>query len=178
LPEAEQELIGGYHTEYAGMKLLLFLIAEFLHMITASFLIVVLFFGGWHLWGVTGHENDVTWSTALLRIAAFAIKVVLVILFFMLIRWSWPRFRFDQLMSLAWKVMLPLGLVNLLTMAVLVEMREQGVAVLQNMWTVVAVSWIVTLVAWIAAGILAPLASDNWPRRAPSALDPERRLSA
>ena len=54
LPEAEQELVGGYHTEYSGIRLLLFLVAEFLHMITASFLIVILFFGGWHLWGVTG----------------------------------------------------------------------------------------------------------------------------
>ena len=51
LPECEQELIGGYHTEYAGMKLLLFLIAEFLHMVVAAFLIVILFFGGWHFWG-------------------------------------------------------------------------------------------------------------------------------
>ena len=54
MPEAEQELIGGYHTEYSGMKLLLFLMAEFLHMITASFLIVILFLGGWHFWGLTG----------------------------------------------------------------------------------------------------------------------------
>ena len=57
LPEAEQELIGGYHTEYAGMKLMLFLIAEFLHMVTAAFLIVILFFGGWHLWGLTGSRR-------------------------------------------------------------------------------------------------------------------------
>src|SRR6266550_8237872 len=68
LPEAEQELIGGYHTEYSGMKLLLFLIAEFLHMITAAFLIVILFFGGWHLWGLTGSTDDVTWPIAILRV--------------------------------------------------------------------------------------------------------------
>ena len=61
LPEAEQELIGGYHTEYSGMKLLLFLIAEFLHMITAAFLIVILFFGGWHFWGLTGSSDVVIW---------------------------------------------------------------------------------------------------------------------
>ncbi len=58
LPEAEQELIGGYHTEYSGMKLLLFLIAEFLHMVTAAFLIVILFLGGWHFWGLTGSGDD------------------------------------------------------------------------------------------------------------------------
>jgi NADH-quinone oxidoreductase subunit H len=178
LPEAEQELIGGYHTEYAGMKLLLFLIAEFLHMITASFLIVILFFGGWHLWGVTGSGDEITWVTALLRIAVLSLKIFLVILFFMLVRWSWPRFRFDQLMALAWKMMLPLGLVNLVAMAVLVEMREQGVIATETMWPIVSISWGVTLVAWLVSGLLAPLASDNRPRRALGPLDAERRLSA
>jgi NADH-quinone oxidoreductase subunit H len=179
LPEAEQELIGGYHTEYAGMKLLLFLIAEFLHMITASFLIVILFFGGWHLWGLTGGPDEpVTWQIALLRIAVLGLKIVLVILFFMLVRWSWPRFRFDQLMALAWKVMLPLGLVNLLTIAVLIELREQGLIAAESLWPVVAISWAVTLVAWIVAGYLAPLSTDNRPRRAVGPLDAERRLGA
>src|SRR5688572_3437498 len=64
LPEAEQELVGGYHTEYAGMRLIMYLIAEFLHMITASFLIVILFLGGWHFWGITGSTNDVSWFEA------------------------------------------------------------------------------------------------------------------
>ena len=68
LPECEQELIGGYHTEYAGMRLLMYLIAEFLHMVTVSFLIVILFFGGWHFWGLTGADNNVTWVTAILRV--------------------------------------------------------------------------------------------------------------
>ena len=121
LPEAEQELVGGYHTEYAGMRLLLFLIAEFLHMVTAAFLIVILYFGGWHLWGLTGSSDVVTWPVAILRIVVLGAKVLAVILFFMIVRWSWPRFRFDQLMSLAWKVMLPLGVVNLVLMAVLSE---------------------------------------------------------
>ena len=65
LPEAEQELVGGYHTEYSGIKLLMFLVAEFLHMVTAAFLIVILFFGGWHLWGLTGSGDNVTWLQAL-----------------------------------------------------------------------------------------------------------------
>ncbi|MEX0586414.1 MAG: NADH-quinone oxidoreductase subunit NuoH, partial [Pirellulales bacterium] len=116
LPEAEQELIGGYHTEYGGMKLLLFLIAEFMHMITASFLIVILFLGGWHFWGLTGSSNDVSWGIAILRIVVLTAKILAVIGLFMLVRWSWPRFRFDQLMSLAWKTMLPLGLVHLVMM--------------------------------------------------------------
>ncbi|MEX0978078.1 MAG: complex I subunit 1 family protein, partial [Pirellulales bacterium] len=112
LPECEQELIGGYHTEYAGMKLLLFLIAEFLHMVMAAFLIVILFLGGWHFWGLPMPAGDaIGWPLALARVGVLLGKVFLVILFFMLVRWSWPRFRFDQLMNLAWKVMLPLGLV-------------------------------------------------------------------
>ena len=81
-------------------------------------------------------------------------------------------------MSLAWKVILPLGLVNLVTMAVLVELREQGEIATESMWPIVAISWGVTIVAWLVSGWLAPLASDNRPRRALGPLDAERRLSA
>ena len=77
LPECEQELVGGYHTEYSGMKLLMFLIAEFLHMITAAFLISILFLGGWHLWGLTGGPADpITWPLAILRVAVLVVKVI------------------------------------------------------------------------------------------------------
>ncbi len=80
-------------------RLLLFLVAEFLHMMTAAFLIVILFLGGWHFWGITGTTDDVTWWQALLRILVLGAKTMLVIVFFMITRWSWPRFRFDQLMA-------------------------------------------------------------------------------
>lgn len=160
LPECEQELIGGYHTEYAGMRLLMYLIAEFLHMVTASFLIVILFFGGWHLWGLTGADNNVTWTTAIIRVLVLMVKVLGVILFFMMARWSWPRFRFDQLMRLAWKVMLPMGLVNLVAVAVLAEYGSN-----LSVWLAAPVMWIVALVTWIVAGTAAPLATDNRPHR-------------
>lgn len=117
LPEAEQELIGGYHTEYSGMRLVMFASAEFIHMITASVLIVLLFLGGWHLWGVTGSEEVVGWGLGLLRVAILLAKVFLVIFLFMLVRWSWPRFRFDQLMGLAWKILIPLALLNIMLTA-------------------------------------------------------------
>ena len=169
LPEAEQELIGGYHTEYSGMKLLLFLIAEFLHMITAAFLIVILFFGGWHLWGITGSSDEIGWVTAILRIVVLGVKVLAVILFFMLVRWSWPRFRFDQLMALAWKVMLPLGLVNLATIATLLEFRVP-------LGATIAISWLVMIVAWAIAGLLSPLSTDNRPRVEMSMWDTEHEL--
>lgn len=165
LPECEQELIGGYHTEYSGMKLLLFLIAEFLHMVVASFLIVILFLGGWHFWGMTvPAEAAVTWPEALLRVAVLLVKVLLVITFFMVVRWSWPRFRFDQLMSLAWKVMLPLGLVNLVAVAAVYEYSAALGAPGEGLWRGVAIGWGVALVAWIAAAVLAPLHTDNRPR--------------
>ncbi len=166
LPEAEQELIGGYHTEYAGMKLLLFLVAEFLHMITAAFLIVILFAGGWHFWGLTDPGfwgvSEVNWPIALARIAVLMTKIFLVILFFMMVRWSWPRFRFDQLMNLAWKVMLPLGMVNLVAVAVFEELRKSFEV---SDWLLVPMAWAVCLAGWLAVAYAAPLTSDNRPRR-------------
>jgi NADH-quinone oxidoreductase subunit H len=166
LPEAEQELIGGYHTEYAGMKLLLFLVAEFLHMITAAFLIVILFAGGWHFWGLTDPGfwgvSEVNWPIALARIAVLMTKIFLVILFFMMVRWSWPRFRFDQLMNLAWKVMLPLGMVNLVAVAVFEELRKSFDV---GDWLLVPMAWAVCLAGWLAVAYAAPLTSDNRPRR-------------
>ncbi len=171
LPEAEQELIGGYHTEYSGMKLIMYLIAEFLHMITASFLIVILFLGGWHLPLITGDPDAATigWGTAILRILVLQAKIVAVIVFFMWVRWSWPRFRYDQLMNLAWKAMLPLGIVNLVVLAILYEARQVNDP--QSMsfgWTAVifAGSWIAFFVAWTVMALVNPLASDNRPRRA------------
>ena len=166
LPEAEQELIGGYHTEYSGLRLLLYLIAEFLHMVTAAFLITILFFGGWHLWGVTGSGAEpVGWVTALLRVVVLLTKVMGVILFFMLVRWSWPRFRFDQLMALAWKIMLPLGMVNLVIVAVLVEYQDQVLVAVGGSWAALwACLWAIAIAAWLIAGIVAPLSTDNRPR--------------
>ncbi len=167
LPEAEQELVGGYHTEYAGMKLLLFLIAEFLHMVAAAFLIVILFFGGWHVWGMPLPEGDaIGWPLALLRVVVLMAKVLLVILFFMMVRWSWPRFRFDQLMNLAWKVMLPLGLVNLVAVAIVLEYEHAGgfEDTPRGGWVAIGVGWGVALVGWVVAALFAPLHTDNRPR--------------
>ena len=179
LPEAEQELVGGYHTEYSGIKLLLFLVAEFLHMVTAAFLIVIMFLGGWHLWGVTGSSQEVTWIGALVRFGVLSAKILGVILFFMLVRWSWPRFRFDQLMNLAWKVMLPLGLVNLVTVAAVEEFRPQLVAALGGStagWVAVLIPWGVFFLGWIAAGLLTPSGTDNTPILTRGPLDSEHEL--
>ena len=154
LPEAEQELIGGYHTEYSGMRLVMFASAEFIHMITAAVLIVMLFLGGWHLWGVTGSESVAGLGLGLLRVAILLGKVFLVIFLFMLVRWSWPRFRFDQLMGLAWKVMLPLGIVNLVVVAVATEYFND--ALRERPWTSAAVMWGIAIVVWVVTAALNP----------------------
>jgi len=163
LPECEQELVGGFHTEYSGIKLMLYLVAEYLHMITASFLIAILFFGGWHFWGLTGWEEEVTWPVALLRIAVLLAKVLGAILFFMIARWSWPRFRFDQLMNIAWKVMLPLGLVNVLVVACWVEYGARIGAALgvSEKLLLAAVGLLVLFVSWLTVTWFDPTKADN-----------------
>jgi NADH-quinone oxidoreductase subunit H len=118
LPEAESELIAGYHSEYSAMKFSLFFIAEYCNMITASALMATLFFGGWDipftLWdNVAPHTGLKT----LLTLICFAIKVMFFIFLFMWIRWTLPRFRYDQLMSLGWKFMLPLALAYIVVIA-------------------------------------------------------------
>ena len=116
LPEAEPELVGGFHTEYTGLKFGLFFLAEYANMLTASAVIVTLFLGGWHIpfAGTLGLEGMVL---DIAQICAFLVKVVLVVLFFIAIRWTLPRFRYDQLMDIGWKVMLPLALVNVIVTA-------------------------------------------------------------
>ena len=177
LPEAEQELVGGYHTEYSGIRLLLFLVSEFLHMITASFLIVIMFLGGWHLWGLTGSGQEVSWAGAFIRCGVLSGKVLGVIVFFMLVRWSWPRFRFDQLMSLAWKVMLPLGIANLMAVATVEEFRPQLVEAIGQTWATLAAiagPWALFFVSLITAGMLTPSGTDNRPIRTTRPLDGTR----
>ncbi len=112
LPEAEPELVGGYHTEYTGLKFGLFFLAEYANMITASAIITTLFLGGWHFPYLEYLGLSAFW-TSLLQVGAFAMKVSFVLLFFIVIRWTLPRFRYDQLMDLGWKVLLPIALVNI-----------------------------------------------------------------
>jgi NADH-quinone oxidoreductase subunit H len=169
LPEAEQELVGGYHTEYFGIKLMMYLVGEYLHMITAAFLIVILFLGGWHFWGLTGSGENVTWLEAILRIVVLHAKVLGMIFFFMVARWAWARFRYDQLMSLAWLVMLPLGMANLVYVAVWEEYGEAWShwAGIRPRLSMVVCGWAVLLAAWYVATKMAPVMSDNRPRRLP-----------
>jgi NADH-quinone oxidoreductase subunit H len=112
LSECEQELVGGFHTEYSGMKFAMFFLGEYTHMITTSFIVMLAFFGGWSLFGLENLAGDGV-GGVILKLIIFASKMAAFIVFYMLIRWTIPRFRFDQLMGLAWKVLIPLSLANL-----------------------------------------------------------------
>jgi NADH-quinone oxidoreductase subunit H len=111
LPEAEPELVGGYHTEYSGMKFGTFFLAEYANMITAAAVVVTLFLGGWQFPYLETSGLPAIW-VSLLQVLTFVVKVAAMLFFYIWIRWTIPRFRYDQLMNLGWKVMLPLGLVN------------------------------------------------------------------
>jgi NADH-quinone oxidoreductase subunit H len=137
MPEAESELVTGYHTEYSAMKFSAFMISEFGHMVTASALMATLFWGGWDIPFWTGDNafwyngqlvssvaadgtvvlaNPAWWKT-LLTLGAFSVKTGFFLVLYIWIRWTLPRFRYDQVMSLGWKVMLPTALAYVMLMA-------------------------------------------------------------
>jgi NADH-quinone oxidoreductase subunit H len=131
LPEAEQELVGGYHTEYSSMKFALFFLGEYAAMIAGSSLIVTLFLGGWHLpfipdgAGVGGWDAlhaIPAWFWGLVNIAVFFGKVAALLLFFIWVRWTLPRFRYDQLMRLGWIFFFEIALVNVFLTAFIVAL--------------------------------------------------------
>ncbi len=119
LPEAEPELVGGFHTEYSSMKFAGFFMAEYANMIIASALIVTLYLGGWQFPYLETFGLPQVWFV-IISILTFMIKVGALLFFFIWVRWSLPRFRYDQLMSLGWKVMFPLSLINVVWAAFLV----------------------------------------------------------
>jgi NADH-quinone oxidoreductase subunit H len=132
LPEAEQELAGGYHIEYSSMKFGLFFLGEYAAMITGSAIIVTLFFGGWHLpvpsWHGAFHWVLLDGSApgwrgifgGLFNIATFLAKIVALLFFFMWVRWTLPRFRYDQLMRLGWVFFFEIALVNIFIAAIII----------------------------------------------------------
>jgi NADH-quinone oxidoreductase subunit H len=123
LPEAEAELVAGYHTEYSSMKFAMFFMAEYVNMITSSALAVTLFLGGWQL-GIPAEVLGLSpgWPLWLLQVGAFVGKVAFFQFVFVWVRWTLPRFRYDQLMNVGWKGLLPLALANLVFTALLAMM--------------------------------------------------------
>jgi NADH-quinone oxidoreductase subunit H len=119
LPEAETELVGGYHTEYSGMRFSMFFMAEYANMITVSALAVTLYLGGYHVPGL--HYLGLSPGlAAAVQVTAFAAKVGFFLFLYVWVRWTLPRFRYDQLMNLGWKVLFELALINILWVAFLV----------------------------------------------------------
>ncbi|HNJ36002.1 MAG TPA: NADH-quinone oxidoreductase subunit H, partial [Leptospiraceae bacterium] len=118
LPEAEQELVGGYHTEYTGLRYAWFMFGEYAGMFTMCSLITTLFLGGWMLPGLTLPLGILG---GILGFGIFLTKVIALIFFFMWVRWTLPRLRWDQLMRFGWKRLIPAGLINLVITAVLVQ---------------------------------------------------------
>ncbi|MFA6259929.1 MAG: NADH-quinone oxidoreductase subunit NuoH [Bacteroidia bacterium] len=113
LPESESELVGGYHTEYSSMKLGLYLFAEYINMFISSAIIASLYFGGYHFPGLDNLDLPQN-IAALLSVMVLFGKIIFFIFFFMWVRWTLPRFRYDQLMRLGWKVLIPLSILNVL----------------------------------------------------------------
>ena len=123
-PEAESELVAGYFTEYSGLKFGMFFMAEFIEMVTIGAIVTILFFGAWHIpflssatllsWLDFLGTNWATLALMLIHIGVFFAKVIFFIWFQMTIRWTLPRFRYDQIMKLGWKILLPLSLANIL----------------------------------------------------------------
>jgi NADH-quinone oxidoreductase subunit H len=162
LPEAEQELVGGFHTEYSSMKLGLLLMTEFIHLITAGFIMSILFLGGWSLFGLENVVTDPTGNAAVKAVILIG-KMFLYCVFALVVRWTIPRFRFDQLMNLAWKVMIPLGLANVVCV----------VFVLQFGWPLPVLTAL-SVVLFLVAGVLAvrQAGSITNPKRAVRKLPP------
>jgi NADH-quinone oxidoreductase subunit H len=124
LPEAEQELAGGYNIEYSSIKFALFFMGEYANMILASAMMVTLFFGGWTLPWFGLDQTATTLLGGIAHIAIFLAKVFLFLLGFIWVRWMWPRFRYDQLMDLGWRRFIPLALANIVVTAVILWMKS------------------------------------------------------
>lgn len=121
LAEAEQELVGGYHTEYSALKFGMFFLAEYAHMLVGSAFIAVLFLGGWHFPGIPWAQPEATqWYAVVVKMLVLSGKIAAFIFLIMWIRWTLPRFRFDQLMRLAWKGLIPITLALFVLATVLV----------------------------------------------------------
>jgi len=127
LPEAESELVAGYHTEYSGFRWALFFMAEYSSMLVTSAVAVTLFLGGWHFPGMSLIKNQTLF--VFLSVIIFAAKIMLLIYAYMWFRWTWPRYRYDQLMELGWKWMIPAGLANIVLTGIFYVMalpKQQG----------------------------------------------------
>jgi NADH-quinone oxidoreductase subunit H len=119
LPEAESELVAGYHTEYSAMKFAMFFMAEYANMVTVACLSTLLFFGGWN--GPVFSNNAII--VAIMPVIWFCLKVFFFMFLYVWVRWTLPRFRYDQLMAFGWKVLLPTAVANLVVTGLIVAWK-------------------------------------------------------
>ena len=153
LPEAESELIAGYHTEYSAMKFSFFFIAEYANVVTVSAMVATLFFGGWDIpftrWDESGGllQTLVTWLV-------FFLKVLFWVFFVMWIRWTLPRFRYDQLMALGWKVLMPLALAYIMVVCVAIYVIERVLGIADPTRAGLALFGVSLVVALLVFGLL------------------------
>jgi NADH-quinone oxidoreductase subunit H len=147
--ECEQELVGGYHTEYSSMRFGTFLLAEYAHVQTFSSFFTLLFLGGYHLPFVPGLSPEATGLGAmLLKCGVYFTKVILVISLVMLVRWSLPRLRFDQIMQTAWQALIPLGLLVIVGTSVMIYLNQRTLIPMLGMNVFVAVIFVL-LMPWL-----------------------------
>ena len=159
LSECEQELVGGWHTEYSGMKWALFFLGEYTHVITISFLTSILFFGGWHFPGIAESGSNYLGST-LVKMLVLMTKSFAFIVVIQMLRWTIPRFRFDQLMGLAWKVLIPLATLNVVCVLIVKQFHL-------NVWWLLPMSALLCL----GAGLIGTQAKRPFLRRATPPVD-------
>jgi NADH-quinone oxidoreductase subunit H len=163
LPECETELVGGYHTEYSSMKFALFFLAEYCSMIVGAAVVVTLFLGGWHLpWAdhlIYGGTQPVSggWVDAFIKFGVFWGKIVAFLFLYMWVRWTLPRFRFDQLMNLAWRGLIPLSVGTFLIPTTVIMLQREGIITAPALW--LFVGNVVLLVGTLV--ILAVLPKSN-----------------
>ena len=124
LAEGESEIVAGYHLEYSSMKFAIFFMAEYVHMIALSALFIILFFGGYSILPGLDMIAQSPVITPILQVTSLIIKIALMIWFFVWVRWTFPRFRYDQLMDLGWQRLLPLGILNLIVTVLITYFRN------------------------------------------------------
>ncbi len=151
LAEAEQELVAGYHTEYSSMKFAIFFMAEYMNMIVGSAVVVTLFLGGWHFFGLENLGGEGSILAGLISFAIFFIKTGIFLFVFIWVRWTLPRFRYDQLMNFGWKFLLPVTLTSIVVTGTLWVVIKENKQLWIGIGNVVAAFIVVAIVAGMLA---------------------------
>ena len=127
MPESETELVGGFQTEYGAFKFGMFFVAEYAHIVIGSAVFTLLFLGGWNLLPIGHFPWPDSILGSILSVGCFIAKVCVLIFFFIWIRWTLPRFRYDQVMDIGWKILLPLSIANLVFYMVVIGIMDSNI---------------------------------------------------